>query len=234
MSSFLKDKEWENMDWLNKAVEPYTFSLNTELAKIPSSYSLSYRDVIGLAGSSLRSLTISQVVNSLVYKLELPTSILNTMDMVGYNKLFEFKVEPDSVIDIDQEIILGEVTLLKKIESLDDEMIRNMLPDLVLHFMRISSNVAKSNYINEVMDILDYKEARSYSIKKKLSYFRQYMLHVYADNKWNIRNVDLAIKMLEWIKSYCENGDRCSLANLSKLKCMTHNGHPIYSMEEIK
>jgi hypothetical protein len=232
--SFLKDKEWDQMDWLNRAVEPYIFSFNLELAKIPSEFVLKYSDVIGFVKDNYE-IRLSAVVNRVMTKSGVNKEGISMLDLLGIDKIFEFRLESDTELDLDQEIIKGGITLVKKIESLNDDMIRELLPTLVMNILRISGSRANASTVNEVMDILDCKEARSSSsVRKKASALTDHVYNIYKDNTWNIRNVDLAIKMLYWIKGYCENADRCSLANLSKLKCMTHNGHPIYSMEEIK
>jgi len=232
--SFLKDKEWDQMDWLNRAVEPYIFSFNLELAKIPSEFVLKYSDVIGFVKDNYE-IRLSAVVNRVMTKSGVNKEGISMLDLLGIDEIFEFRLESDTELDLDQEIIKGGITLVKKIESLNDDMIRELLPTLVMNILRISGSRANASTVNEVMDILDCKEARSSSsVRKKASALTDHVYNVYKDNTWNIRNVDLAIKMLYWIKGYCENADRCSLANLSKLKCMTHNGHPIYSMEEIK
>lgn len=232
--SFLKDKEWENMDWLNRAVEPYTFSFNLDLAKMPSEYAITYSQAMNIIGGQ-REIRLSEVVKNLAVSSGISKSGISMLEMIGYETVFEFKLEPDTEIDLDKEIIRGGLSLVKKMESLNDDAVRELLPQLVLSNMRIHSSRAPASQVNEVMDILECKEARSSSsVRKKCAALQQHVYEVYKNNTWNIRNVDLAIKMIGWIRSYCENGDRCSLANLSKLKCMIHNGHPIYSMEEIK
>jgi len=231
--SFLKDKEWDEMDWLNKAVEPFTFSFNEEFAKIPSEYALTYRDIVHHL-SSTGELYLTIVVRRIAERCGISSNGMLFMDLIGIETLFELKLEPDTELDLETETIIGGVSLVKTVESFNDDMIREMLPQMVVQSFRPHFVKVTTTKINEVMDILDCKEGRSSSsIRKKIAGLKDHIYNIYRDNTWNIRNVDLAIKMLGWIQSYCENGDRCSLANLSKLKCMIHNGHPIYSMEEI-
>ena len=232
MSSFLKDKEWENMDWLNRAVEPFVFSFNTQLAKIPSEHIISYRHILSAVESS-SDLNLDSVVRELA-RHHWGKESIDMLHLIGIDKLFEFKLEPGTTIDLDKEAIIGGLSLHKKVESLNDDMIRELLPSLVYSKLRIYSAQAHMSHINEMMDILGCVEARSSSsIRKKIAAIQQHVYDIFKENKWNIRNVDLVIKMLDWICSYCAKGDRYSLANISKLKCMIHNGHPIYSMEEI-
>jgi hypothetical protein len=232
MSSFLKDKEWENMDWLNRAVEPFTFSFNAQLAKIPTEFVLNYNFIVTIIQND-RDIRLSSIVRDIV-RDRCGKDAVEMLENIGVDKLFEFKLEQDTTIDLEREIIVGSLSVRKKMESLNDDVIRELLPQLVYSKLRINSSRVEASLINEVMDILECKEARSSSsLRKKAAALQQHVYEIYKENKWNLRNVDLAIKMLGWIASYCMNGDRHSLANMSKLKCMIHNGHPIYSMEEI-
>jgi hypothetical protein len=41
---------------------------------------------------------------------------------------------------------------------------------------------------------------------------------VCTNNKWDIRNLDLYVKMLTWIRDYMQRGKTSYLANLAKLE----------------
>ena len=234
MSTFLKDKEWDQMDWLNRAVEPFTFSFNSYITKIPSTYDVSYYEIINMIKNG-REIRLAEVAKQLVVRSEIDKHGISVLEMIGYENIFTFDLEPDTEIDLESGVIKGKLSLVKKMESMNDDSIKELMPQLVINNFRVSSSRSQASHVNEVMDILECKTNRSSSsVRKKCSGLQTHLHEIYKENKWNIRNVDLAIKMLSWISSYCENGDRYSLANLSKLKCMTHNGHPIYSMEEIK
>lgn len=232
--SFLNDKEWDQMDWLNKAVEPFKFSLNEELAKLPSEHVFSYGEVIGYLVNS-REMRVESILNVLAPSWGLKEETISMMGSIGIDRLFKLELEAGTTIDLHREVLIGKVSLVKIVESLSDDAISELLPQIATNVLRLAGTRITSARMNEAMDILDCKEARSSSSVRKKSYaLMDHIFKIYRDNTWNIRNVDLAIKMLGWIQGYLHNGDRCSLANLSKLKCMIHNGHPIYSMEEIK
>jgi len=232
--SFLKDKEWDEMDWLNKAVEPYTFSLNTELVKIPSNYTLTYHDI--LYHLKKNDISMQSVLLNIASKFSVSDESIAMLDYFGHDNIFEIQIDGSPEISLDEmQIKYGSVSLVKKTESLTDDLIKQTLPKFVHYMLRIDRDKAEAAFLNDTMDILDCKEGRnSSSIKVKISSIFHHVAHIYENNLWNIRNVDLLIKKLRWIKSFCEKGDRCSIANLSKLKCMIYGGHPIYSMEEIR
>ena len=54
---------------------------------------------------------------------------------------------------------------------------------------------------------------------------------IISQNKWNIRNMDLLRLFQTWIHRVVNHGDTKALINITKLKCMTYNKQPIYSME---
>jgi len=230
--SFLKDAKWDEMDWLNKAVEPFTFSLNQTLEKIPSTYVVRYDEIVNHVGSY--SVDFSTLVRNMLESAKLTEEELSLVSLVSTEALFSIHVEPDTTLDLDAKTINGALTVSKKIESFSDDHVAELIPRLVHQFLYSSWGKADSSRLNEVMDILDCKEARkTSSSKKKKRGLELYLLKTFRDNTWNIKNVDLIIKFLQWIIQYIDSGDRCSLANLSKLKCMTYSGNPIYSMEEI-
>ncbi len=247
-SSFLKDKAWENMDWLNKAVEPYIFSFNTELGKLPNRVELSYQDIITAIGKDVITysddVSMDKFLNARLgfdqegVLTESAKRFFHAWANMHYGKnemqFFTLEVAEDSALDIKNKKLIGSVAIVKQIEALDEDMINEMLPSLVGRLFSVSSEKAHTSYVNEVMDILDCKEARSStSLNKKCHALRNHLVTIFAKNEYNIKNVDLIISFIGWINSYCTSGKMDALANLSKLKCMVHNGHPIYSMKEV-
>lgn len=231
--SFLKDKEWESMDWLNRAVEPYVFSINDELAKLPSEYQLNYDHIIYHIGKAGGTISVNSMLLNIYREFGVLKNATIIFSEIGIDTLFELTLDEGTTIDMVNRKINGKIAFVKKKESLSEEDILNFLQKSVIN---LSFNTKKSSTgtLNEVMDILDCKEGRSSSsVRKKVQGLKAHLFDVYSENRWNIRNVDIALKMLMWIKHYCEHEDRWSLANMSKLKCMIYNGHPIYSMEEI-
>jgi len=230
--SFLDDKTWDEMDWLNKAVEPYIFSFNQDLARLPSEYVFSYRDFESFIKKSRYQISLPIAVEMLCSKFDVDYS--HIVEALDKDTLFRLDMDLGTTIDIQRGTIDGKLSLVKLTTSLSDEQIRDMLVRLVDHIFGYSSNGVQTRPLKEVMDIVGCQEAKkSNSTRKKWHALKMYMSNIFRENTWNIKNVDLAIKLIQWIENYCRTESRLSLANLSKLKCMVHNGHPIYSMEEI-
>jgi hypothetical protein len=97
-------------------------------------------------------------------------------------------------------------------------------------------NVDTPSRFNEVLEMFgaDVADISSKSIKRKSYALKTKWSEIIQNNAWNIKSYDLAIKASKWIVDYCENGNLAAWANLCKLKVMTYNGHPIYSLGEIE
>lgn len=232
--AFLDDKQWEEMDWLNKAIEPFTFSLNGILANLPLEYVLNYNDLKNHIVHN-EHVRIEYFLNHMLSEIKASKEECELLQIIGYTNFYKIIIAPNTIIDIDEQKIIGHIAIVKYKESLSDDDIKELLPTLnSFHDLRLSRMTAKNTYVNELLDLLECKEARrSTSVNKKASVLQNHITKMLHENTWNIKNVDLVIKLLKWIKSYVKNGDAYSLANISKLKCMTHKKNPIYSMEEV-
>jgi ribosomal protein S13 len=227
--SFLKDKEWENMDWLNKAVEPIVFSVNNEIPKLPSRIDIPASVFRTAVRRNENYLHVDNLIIDECHKLNMPKYTIDILYKIGFGKLYNVQSEPEVFYDVGTQTLRGDIYLVKQIETLDEEAIQSLLISFTYGISGMSADTA-----NEIMDIIGCEEARkTKSATKKVRAIRNYMQNVFRENKWNIRNIDLCIKLVMWINAYLDNGNRAALANISKLKCMVYNGHPIYSMEEI-
>jgi hypothetical protein len=89
--------------------------------------------------------------------------------------------------------------------------------------------------MQEVLTLLDAKhpDLKSRSARNKGGSIAQCFAEIIRNDSWKVRNLDLMIKAATWIREFVVNGNLAAMANFTKLKCMTYNGKPIYSMEEI-
>lgn len=236
MSSFFKDSKWDEMDWLNKAIEPYTYSVNLLLAKLPIETEIPYEDLlrqVSRSGNFYTDAMLAKIILPFVRDEDEAYKSSKIIDSFG-EKIFTLVVEPDSSLDLDNERVIGGVRLVMTSPTITDEMIESMYPNFVHDILPTNAQRHQLVWINELLDIVDCKDSRnSTSSHKKIYSLKYHMLELYSSNKWKIRNVDLAIKLLRWMSTYIRTGDKRSLANISKLKCMIYSGDPIYSMEEI-
>lgn len=241
--SFLKDSQWENMDWLNQAVMPYRFSLFEDLLKIPDTFEITFEDLL-----------ITSNNHTPISRVRLPEAInhylrMNNLNAQSFSKyqnivgLFvKLSTAPGTKVNLTHKKIIGKIEVYKMSDKISDDAIPEVLRHLLyeyldspLYFYEDETDPkAAVKRIQELMDIFECKEGqRVSSPKKKFRLLVGHLNNIVPKNTWNIRDIDLIAKMILWVKDYYVNGNKCALANLSKLKCMTYNQHPIYSMEEI-
>lgn len=226
---FLEDKEFEEMDWLTRAVEPHLFSLNDILRVLPDKYEFTYNELIKIEHKD-----ISEIL-SFIH----PTPIKYD-DRKRLAECFDLKVVPGTQVNTHTACILsGGVTLVKTKDQFGEEDINNYLCNGLWNQIRYEKAYEISRMpMSEVHDLLDIfdcpKEAyQTTSRNKKMDAVRHRLEIIFKEDLWRIRNVDLAKKIATWTQDYIIDGNLGAFANLAKLKCMTLKNEPIYSMEEI-
>jgi hypothetical protein len=76
------------------------------------------------------------------------------------------------------------------------------------------------------------EDIKNRSAKKKLIAIKLRLTQIFKTNEWRIRDMALSNKVGFWIAGYISTGNLACLTNLCKLKVMTHNNMPIYSVKE--
>lgn len=231
--SFFEDKEYENLDWLNKAIEPYTLSLNDKLSELENEYILTIEDLN--AGGRSVSVSLSHILNKRFKEKGISFSLNDTV--IGA-ELFDFHVDPDTTVDFRTGEINKPILVKKKKHVFTDEE----LPEIaVKYIMRVidysswriygDSSISRTNEVMDIIGCTRYKNSKK-AINKCIEITNR-LIDIVKNTEWNVRNLDLMIKAAQWIMNYIERGDLSGITNLTKLKCMTHSGNPIYSMKEI-
>jgi hypothetical protein len=93
--------------------------------------------------------------------------------------------------------------------------------------------------MDELLDMFEATAVARCSRKRvtkgdKMWALRSAVEGIIGEDKWLIRNGELIRKMLMWISQYLNHGNVAAMANLSKLKIMTHTKQPIYSIKEVE
>lgn len=230
--NLFEDKHYEGFEWLEKAVEPFYCPLNDVIDNIPDSTIITY-DMVVLFFEKYGYLNLKKVdvIELLVPKEELGLNIR------VLEELFQIIVKPDTSINFKTQTIDGEMTLVKVIPSITEERAIEMAISAIHNTICFFSNndgYAVSR-INEIMDIIGSpSKKRSRSIRTRGYDLTNSYSNIIRENKWQIRSYDLIMKSINWISDYVNSGNLASLSNFTRLKCMTHKGAPIYSMEETK
>lgn len=227
-----KDREYEDMEWLNKAIEPFIFPFNEVLASLKDVYEVPY-DVIykHFLIDDNYTLDIEKLV-MLANDIDISLS-----DIYFIDKVFEIHIAYGTTLDITNKKIIGSVNLVKTVSHIDDEQLKQIFSDKVYSTINSVTRKNETNIhrLNEVMDLINcINDRSSRSQKYKLRSISSRYKEIIANDEWKIRDTTLILKCANWICDYLNHGNLAALSNLTKLKCMTHinNGSPIYSIEE--
>ena len=228
-----KDKEYSEMEWLSKAIEPFIFPLNDTLAKMPNECQITYDFIVDkLVINQSHEITIKDAILFAAKGI----NDISPEDIESMKNSFKLDIEENTILNIETKTLTGEIKLLKIKEQYDDEDIKNIIGDSVNNIIcNIHEKKADIGRLNEIMDLINHKDMRgSRSVRYKTYAIAQGYVDIIKQDKWRMRNAELIIKAAKWIKNYVENGNLADLSSFTRLKCMTHlnNGAPIYSMEE--
>lgn len=234
MSKFFVDSVHENMDELTQLVRPIIWSVNNAYTELPDEFELS-RDLIDLIINSEKN----EIIKSW-FKEVLSTNLDNRACAQIRNK-FVFRLEGSPKIDLEnKEIIDGKIFIVKTQCTLTEEQMLLIAGHIARDIITQSIVGTWSYNVNNLEKKQRVKrglEVASYMGNKQRTTSGMTVAGILSSsierNDWNIRDMDLILKLSGWIREYIETGCLQSMANITKMKCMTHGGNPIYSMEEI-
>lgn len=232
-SNLFTDKEYEDMEWLSKAIEPYIFYVNELLAKLPDQYDLTIDDLLSQSGDYYNSVSKTATIDSLLKDLGINKNTLDSSNRDGLLSCFVLQVEPDTTINLAEKTIHGAVRLVKTKAAIDDEEIRDIFSHKFQSILWENTHGETLSRLNELMDLLGIHVSRkSRSANKKINAICEFMGQILKDDVWKIRNEQLVLNLAKWMADFLSTGNLASLANITRLKCMTYNQHPLYSMQE--
>ena len=240
-----KDLASSDEGWLELAIEPYRFKLNDDIAALPEEVVLSY-ELLSKHIHNEHSARYGIRVNKGVFVEDLFERThgyeLDYFTSDHAVRCFELECSPNTTIDLKNETVNGEIKLVKVRNCIPDDNVPRVICDIAMCKINMrtirgddpADFSARISRANEILDIIGTTDGRSSrSLKKKLVAVRKNVRTILLEDQWRIRSADLIFSFAEWITDYCKNGNQHALMNLTRLKCMTHKGHPIYSMEEI-
>ena len=222
-----EDKDYKDMDWLGKAIEPFIFPLNEKLGSFPDRYDFPFRTVSNIVKNG-GYVSQQQLLQHAAADLGIDISP-NELEIIS--KLIKFNVV-DFTIDLATGTMTGEFSLLREKAALEDEDIKEHMAERLSQ--KLYNLAADSTpRLNELMDIIGATEARtSKSPYQKKNSVQSYMRKVIAEDMWRLRSAPLIERLGDWMIDYVNNGNLASLSNVTRLKCMTYAKDPIYSLKE--
>ena len=232
------DKKFEQLDWMTQMTETIDSDINELLARLPERIEVDADSLLTQLGSSYGSLTVSSVVRKFIEDRAV-SSRLSWEEEQKIFKCFNFQLSEEVELNAETRTLTGTVTLVKVVQTLSDEELQPIMGAQgveTLGRLANRSDLADVSRSNEILDILgNCKEAmRTKSGRKKIRAIQSRLRDVFRTNEWRIRDMNLANKVSVWIADYIMHGNLAALTNLCKLKVMTHNNMPIYSVEEEK
>lgn len=229
-----KDKVYEEMDDISKLIEPYQYSVNEELSMFP--------DKIEIDGSYFFSSSLH--VRDVLYKKCEELNLKNLKNSIFdlYQKdFFTFQMLDDdanSTDDVSFNFSTGEISgkifLLKNKIGFEDDDVQKIAAEKITNaIQRISWRNASSSRLNEIADLFNAESVKKErSPRRKIHALSYAIKNLINSKKIDIRDVSLIEKFGKWVILYAEDGSLPSLANMAKLKIMSHQNKPIYSIQE--
>ena len=231
-----KDKVYDELDDISKLIEPYQYSVNEDISRMP--------DRIEVDPSTLffsRTPSIRDVLYCKCEELGLRSLQNNLWDVCHRASFFEFEfidnqgeVVPSLTYNFSTGEIDGKVVVVKKNAGFnDDEVIKIASEKAQSQVERINWRDASASRLNEVADLLSITTPlKEKSCRRKVLYLASGLKEVIKSKKIDIRDVSLIEKLAKWIRLYVEDGNLPALANIAKIKIMSHQNKPIYSIQE--
>ena len=233
--NIFKDEVYEKMDWLEKACVPVICKLNDVLNSLPDEIVLDY-DFIVKEGFRYGPGRIE--VDCVLNNAETYHHLLKKLpydDKSRIYKCFDLKIEGSPVLNLLEHTLKGgTIKLVKTKEAFEEKEIQALIGEQGIrnHLNNIDHKDVPVERLNEILELLGLHEARrNRSSKQKLDSLVERMREIMTKNEWDIRDVELSNRIPEWIREYLKDGSLPAYMNFCKLKVMTHNEEPIYSIE---
>lgn len=229
------DKKFENLDWMTQITETIESELNVVLAKLPDRVEIDKKALEDYIHDGYgMSFNTRAVIRTFLGPLRAEYK-MSWEDEQRLTGCFKLEAKGDLIIDYEKNTFEGELALVKVVHQFEDAELQKRLGQKGIDNLRnLNLGDAHITRMNEVLDILGGcdKDLKNRSARKKLQATCRRLRQIFEENEWRIRDEVLADKVSYWIKDYIRNGNLAALTNFCKLKVMTHNNMPIYSIEE--
>lgn len=225
------DKKFEQLDWMVQITETIDADVNGLLARLPDRVEFPYEEMAQYADSY--SLSASSEVRN--FLRQIPDVVTSYEEDEMLANCYKFELSEGAETDLESGVMTGTLTLVKQFQTFTDEQLQAVMGTRGIgHVRRASFGKDALPRVNEILDILgESSEAMSNkSSSKKMQQLKIRLSTIFKNNEWRIRDMKLADKIGYWITSYIETGNLAALTNLCKVKIMTHNNMPIYSIQE--
>lgn len=232
MSNLFKDKTWDDFDEITQMFEPYVFSLNEALSKMPDEFDVDPKIFI-----EDNIISIDRLVTRKVVELGLDISATNLLTGIDfYNEFFTFSLAIDESATLDGHTLTLDkpikVVKKDKIAYEDKEIDEIMISYVKNHLYRLSgAKRLNIKALNELVDLFNVKPKSNTKHSKISALYSKYE-ELLEDKTLNIRDVDLFFRFVDWNVKVIRHGNLPAMANITKIKIMMRSEIPIYSIKE--
>lgn len=247
MSLFV-DKKFESLDWFSQITEMIDCDLNDILADLPNEIEVTMDMIKKESYSYNKKITCSAL--DFIQPLVRDSADRSSREMIILRKCFEFKINPDMVLNFEDNTMSHKLFLVKTKNAIEDSDLISLLAETGIS--ELSDLEYQDGYnvrayqkdiikrMNVILQIISDNESdplypkilKSRSKTKKFSYLKAKLRKILENNLWRIRSVSLAKNVGHWIMKYIAHNNHAALLNLKKVKAITHDNVPIYSIEE--
>lgn len=233
------EDQYQELDWLTKAIEPITDDLNDLLASLPEQLDFSIDDLAAVFPHCWDYRV--NTFNLLKFKLSQLNIKIDDSGLHTLSSYFDITNNANEINFTTGEG--GNVVLKKNASTMSEKHLKERLINVTnvavmygnhkLWDYFDENDAAMVERLREVLDVLDCKDGlRARSLSSKTICFSQSIKEKFREDKFKIRNVQLAGKVASWYYKYVETGDLSIITNICRLKVMAYNERPIYKFEE--
>lgn len=237
--SLFRDEKLEEMSWIARVTESIDSMVNKALADLPDEIDLTESDDVLRTIRDYGSIRIDGILT----RLQVWQETTRTLSYGQYEQIcscFRLSVSQGTTVDFrgPRPTVNGSILLIKVKKALEEHEVGERFGDSAFRLISSARLPQLGGFAraNEIADILECPPEvfKTRSPYRKMNGISAKLKSLVKTNKWRIKNEDLMISISSWIKAYIEDGNLAALANMCKLKVMTHSDEPIYSVEEEK
>jgi hypothetical protein len=230
------DQKFEKLDWMTQITETIESKLNDVLAHLPDELVIDEKLLQSFIGDSY---SLSFDLQGVIRRLMKDNGDARNLSWDDTSKITRcFRLEADPEVEWNAQtgqLSGGVIRLVKLVQTFEDEDLQKCMGRRGLEALRSFRWAdAPVGRMNEILDLLGGCEdiMKNRSSRKKMYKIQQRLQQIFLSNEWRIRDTELADKVGLWICEYIRHGSLSALTNFCKLKVMTHNNMPIYSVKE--
>ena len=250
MSKLFDDPEYKRMStdeesWLELAIEPFRFHLNDLIPLLPDRIELDFEDILhllkGHTDDKWMDLNTNGLLGPIIKKVN---KNLSDQEISILMKMYTISIDEDAEINFVDKYMSHPIVISKIAYEIPEDEIKEIVAKLAVNSMNIvAPTSSKSGHsetvsrMNEILDLItpENKADRSTrSTKRKRRAIEHRIRKIIIEDEWRIRDYTIIKNFCNNVETYINNGNMHCLMNVTRLKCMTHKGAPIYSMGEIE